>query len=129
VNLEAVEWGILNSRIKSSSLQFTLAWRRWIGDYLDPATFLELYSFGNGGNYNSERYEALLDKAKKTLKQEERFAILHEAEDVLMEDMPCIPLYFMTISTMSKDYVIGYKKNPLGNLYLKDLDINLELQK
>jgi ABC-type transport system substrate-binding protein len=45
-----------------------------------------------------------------------------------MEDMPLIPLYYMTISTMTKDYVIGYTKNPLGNIYLKNLDIDLDLR-
>jgi ABC-type transport system substrate-binding protein len=40
-----------------------------------------------------------------------------------MEDMPMIPLYYMTNVLMVKDYVKGYNKDVLGYVQFKNVDI------
>lgn len=123
VNLEDLEYGVLLDRRKANNRQYTLAWRRWIGDYPDPVTFLELFTYASGKNYNNPKFEELMEQARKTVNQEKRFAILREVEDVLMEDMPFILLYYMTNPLMIREGVVGFKKSPLGNIYYKNVDI------
>ncbi len=72
----------------------------WIGDYPDPRTFLELFLSNtehNPTNFASERYDHLiLEAAPKEESIARRNAIYTEAETILMEAMPLIPLFIHT---------------------------------
>ena len=91
----------------------------WVGDYIDPYTFLNLFYGKNNdsstGWYNPE-YDKMLDEANKQLDPMKRFEILAKAEYFLMKDQPVVP--FMTNETnwIKKPYVKGMYPNP-GTLH------------
>lgn len=70
----------------------------WFGDYGDPLTFLNLHRTGNGNNdrgYSNPSYDALLERAAQTLDDDERMAILHEAERMIVEEeLPVLPFWY-----------------------------------
>jgi len=76
---------------------YDISRRGWIGDYVDPNTFLDMMITDGGNNktgFRDTRYdEIILREAPKKLDQEERFALYREAETILMEQMPIIPVY------------------------------------
>jgi len=76
---------------------YDISRRGWIGDYVDPNTFLDMMITDGGNNktgFSDTRYdEIILREAPKKLDQEERFALYREAETILMEQMPIIPVY------------------------------------
>ena len=76
---------------------FTIARGGWYGDYTDPTTWLDLFKTGDGNNdgrFSSPAYDALLEKAAAEPNPQKRFALLHDAERLLVEDeFPAIPLY------------------------------------
>ncbi len=88
----------------------------WYGDFEDPTTFLDLSRSTDGNNdrkYNSPEFDALLDKAAVEADPEKRFAILREAETLLMErDMPMVPLsHFATIYMFDPTKIRGLTRN------------------
>ena len=91
----------------------------WVGDYIDPFTFLNLFYGKNNdsstGWYYPE-YDKMLDEANQQLDPTKRFEILARAEYFLMKDQPVVP--FMTNETnwIKKPYVKGLYPNP-GTLH------------
>ncbi len=123
LNIENMEYAVLLDRRNANNRQYTMAYRRWIGDYLDPATFIELFTLDSGKNWTNPKYEDLVEQAKSETDQAKRFDLMHQAEGVLMEDMPIIPLYYSTNPYMIKDYIKGFTYSPIGTFYVKNLDI------
>lgn len=92
-----------------------LARQGWIGDYVDPNTFLELLtstSANNKSGWKDLKYDQLLAEANSTVDQQERAAKLQKTESYLLEQQPMIPLIVKALALMRKPYV----KNLDGNL-------------
>lgn len=118
VILQGQEWEIFNNLKKNGD--FEIARHGWTGDYVDPMTFLDLFRTGGGNNnpkYSSTVYDNLLDSAKREVNAQKRMRLLHDAESVLMDDMPIIPIFFYTSPVLVKPYVKGISKSPLGFIY------------
>ncbi len=84
-----------NERTKNH--HFSIARGGWYGDYPDPTTWLDLARSGNGNNdgqFSAPAFDALMTQSEKEPDRAKRFAILQEAEKLLVEDQ-CgfIPLY------------------------------------
>ncbi len=98
----------------------------WIGDYDDAFSFSELLHSANQMNnpgYASERYDGLLDQAAAEPDIEKRRALLEEAERVMLDDLPIIPIYVYVSKHLVKPWVEGYTPNIMDRHYSKDLSI------
>lgn len=88
----------------------------WIGDYLDPTTFLDLLRTGasnNGTGWSKAEYDALLDEAAKTREPAKRFALLRRAESMMLAEVPVVPLYHVPNRTLRHAAVKGWHDNLL----------------
>jgi len=87
----------------------------WIGDYNDPNTFLELLRGDIGGQnpaaYDNPRYNEMLAKAANLSDLEERGKLLAEAEALMLDEHPIVPLYFYTRPLMVGTHVKGWQDN------------------
>ncbi len=86
----------------------------WIGNYLDPMYFLELFHSDNQQNdvgFFNDEYDALLARAARTADRQERFATLREAERILLETQPFAPIYTYVTRRVVKPYVRGWQPN------------------
>ncbi|SHJ32006.1 oligopeptide transport system substrate-binding protein [Clostridium cavendishii DSM 21758] len=102
--------------------EYVMARSSWIADYNDPMTFLDLFLIKNGNNnsgYYKPEYDKLINAAKAEIDPAKRTAILHEAEDMIMNDMPIIPVYYYTNVTAIKKNVKNIEKSPLGFVYFR----------
>ena len=76
--------------------RFMIAWGNWYADYNDPTTFLDCLAAENGNNdsgYANPRYDALLADAAAQADPAARFALLRDAERVVVEeDCPILPI-------------------------------------
>lgn len=90
------ERNVLSARIRK--LDYDLARSDWYGDYLDPMTFLEMFTTGNNQNrtgWSHAEYDALLRDARRTADPRERYDLLARAERILCaEQLPIIPIHF-----------------------------------
>lgn len=114
LGLENVEFQVKLDREKAGDYAISRA--GWIGDYMDPMTILDLWlteSSFNDAKYNNPKYDELILGAKATADQDVRFKNMREAEAMLMEDMPIIPVYFYTQPYAVKPNVEGIYKLPL----------------
>jgi oligopeptide transport system substrate-binding protein len=92
----------------------------WIGDTGDAATFAERMHSASGINdtgYASGRYDALVAQAAGEPDAARRYALLGQAEQVLLEDLPMIPLYFYVSKHLVKPYVTGWQPNIMDHHY------------
>ena len=90
----------------------------WVADYPDPHNFLDnLFYTGSENNhfeYSNPELDALLDRAAVEQDSGARLVMYQQAEQMVVEEAPCLPLWFGTNYILVKPYVQGYKLNPLG---------------
>jgi oligopeptide transport system substrate-binding protein len=88
----------------------------WVGDYMDPYTYLNLYTTkvggDNGSGWYDPKYVAKLNEANRESDETKRMALLAEAEAMLLEAQPILPLVIPATSWMKKPYVKGLYPNP-----------------
>jgi oligopeptide transport system substrate-binding protein len=113
--LKSEEWGVyLDDR---SNLNYSVCRAGWIGDYMDPNTFLDMWVTGGGNNdtgWSNKSYDALIAKAKATLDPKARMAALHAAEKILMTDMPILPIYYYTNPVLLSKSIKNFYQSTLG---------------
>ena len=121
VTLTNQEWKVYLDSI--TQMNFEIARRGWIGDYVDPNNFLDLFLTGGGNNntgFASPEYDDLvLRKAPQATTKEERFRIFYEAETLLMEQMPIIPIYTYTSKHLIQPSVKGLPSNLMDSVNMK----------
>jgi oligopeptide transport system substrate-binding protein len=125
VELSNQEWG---SYLQSTvALQYDVARRSWIGDYLDPNTFLGLMMSDDGNNrtgWKDPAYDALMRAAAREIDPAERMRIMARAEALLLDQAPVIPLYHYATSELIKPYVRGLYPTALDTHTLKHVWID-----
>jgi len=87
----------------------------WSADYMDPYTFLSIFytpTGTNGTGWWDPKYVELLDEANRTIDHQQRYQILAQAEQLLLDAQPVIPLTVGTTRWMKKPYVKGLYPNP-----------------
>ena len=72
----------------------------------------------------AETYDVLISTIKSCTDTEKRYAMMHLAEDILMETGCIVPLYYYTDLYMIDDSVKGFFSNPLGYKYLMYTTVN-----
>jgi oligopeptide transport system substrate-binding protein len=94
---------------------FGLSLAGWVGDYLDPLSFLNVYltaSVGhNDSNYRSADYDRLVAEASATAELAPRFALFQQAEALFLRDLPSLPLVHRPSVHLVHRSVRGYEAN------------------
>lgn len=101
VTLTNQEWKVYLAT--TQRIEHDVARAGWIGDYLDPNTFLNLWISDGGNNrtgWSHPAYDSLIEAASLLPASEERMKLFGEAETILMREMPVIPIYFYTSNTL-----------------------------
>ncbi|WP_300370422.1 peptide ABC transporter substrate-binding protein [Brachyspira sp.] len=96
---------------------YQMARMGWTGDYNDPMTMLDvMISYGgiNHSGFNNKEYDDNLLIAKQSADNKIRMQAMAKAENILMEEMPIIPLYYRADLFMKNPKLQGVVLNPLG---------------
>jgi oligopeptide transport system substrate-binding protein len=126
VEIQSTEFDTLLYDLRGYELQtFTIG---WIADYPDPENFLDLL-FHSGSVENHTRYseadvDALLEAARVESDTEARLAIYGEIEQAIVNDAPCLPIYFDQDYYLVKPEVKGFHPSPLVSPIFKDVWID-----
>jgi oligopeptide transport system substrate-binding protein len=89
----------------------------WGADYMDPFTFLGLFTTPvgvNGTGWYDLKYVAMLDQANRTLDHQQRYDLLAKAEKYLLDAQPLIPIETSAVNWLKKPYVKGMYPNAAG---------------
>ncbi|PIR20740.1 MAG: ABC transporter substrate-binding protein [Deltaproteobacteria bacterium CG11_big_fil_rev_8_21_14_0_20_47_16] len=95
---------------------FMICRAAWGGDFPDAMTFLENMTSAspqNYSNWSSAKYDALINQAQNESNVAKRNQQLHDAEAVLIEEVPLVPIMQQNKDFMIKPYVKGYYSNSL----------------
>ncbi|WP_370853001.1 peptide ABC transporter substrate-binding protein [Pararhizobium haloflavum] len=95
--------------------EFDVVRAGWIGDYSDPQNFLFLHESDNlGFNYSrweNEEYDQLMSDAESETDLDARAEILKQAETLLLEEVPVIPILYYTANSLVSDKLVGWEDN------------------
>ncbi|MEN9654340.1 MAG: oligopeptide-binding protein oppA [Chlamydiota bacterium] len=118
VTLEGIEPKVYFDRVSKGAYQITGG--SWTADFNDPINFLEVFKDRQCGTNNTgwenKRYVDLLKRCSLCTNRDERFELMRQAELVLMDDMPIIPLYHGVLNYMVQEGLKGVAVSPLGQL-------------
>jgi oligopeptide transport system substrate-binding protein len=102
----------------------------WVADYPHPQNFLDvLFRTGaenNFAEYSNPAVDAVLDKAAAEGDSEKSLELYRQAEQMLVDDAACLPLWFGMNYILVKPYVKGYELNPMGFAWLNKVSIEDE---
>ncbi|WIO73047.1 peptide ABC transporter substrate-binding protein [Porticoccaceae bacterium LTM1] len=125
VRLRNEDWKVYLASENAGKYQMSRA--SWIGDYLDPNTFLDLWITGGGNNrtgWSNKEFDSLiLDQAPAAQTQEERFALMKKAEAILLNELPVIPIYTYSTKYLVHPSVKGLDANLLDNPLFKYMSL------
>ena len=99
------------------NLAFTLGANGWVADFADPVTFLDVFVTGGGNSWtgwSNTRYDGLIAEAARTLDPKQRYEIFQQAEAILLEQAPIIPLVFGARNYLIDPAVKGWEPAPVG---------------
>jgi oligopeptide transport system substrate-binding protein len=115
--IEPVEWNILFSKMTEGNFQIgMMGWQPWINDPM--YTF---HAFKNGkelinfSKWEDEKYQRILDLAGKEASLKLKEAHYLQAEELLLEEMPVIPIFFIAPHALKKKNLCIPHVSPLMN--------------
>lgn len=116
IQLENREWKTYLKAVHA--LDYDLARGGWIGDYQDPNTFLEMWVSGGGNNetgWADPEFDALIRDAAREPDPAQRLVLLGQAEAILNDQVPFLPMYWYTWSELMQPDVRGHHPNLLDH--------------
>ncbi len=115
-DLENQEWAVFQDTRTQGD--YEVARGGWLTDFMDPMGLLAIFQQGNSyndPNYANDEYDALVSKANSTVGAE-HFDALYAAQDILMSELPIVPVYHYTDSYLSSPQVKNWTRSVLGTL-------------
>ncbi len=122
VKIEQVE----SANLRNSMTRGDLAFFRgsWIADYPDAENFYTVFYSKNPAPPNYTRFknaefDALYEKALNENEDNQRYAIYHQMDRILIEESPVVFLYYDETAIFASKDVQGLSKNAINLLSLK----------
>ncbi|MEH6557004.1 MAG: peptide ABC transporter substrate-binding protein [Oceanicoccus sp.] len=113
-----------------TNMDYEIARGSWIGDYVDPNTFLDMFVSGGGNNqtgFSNPEYDSAIQSAAKTIDMKQRFEYFQQAEKILTDQVPVMPIYTYTRLYLKAPELKGWYSNildhhPYKYIYLEKTD-------
>ncbi len=126
VSLHNQDWKVFLNSVDNGN--YGIARAGWIGDYVDPNTFLDMWTTDGGNNrtgWSSARFDQLiLEEAPRAEAREQRYRLMREAEAILLEAMPIIPIHIYTSKSLVHPALKGLEPNILDYTLYKNLSLD-----
>ncbi len=121
IKLQSVEGKVYFDRV--SKQDFQLSCGSWIADFADPINFLEVFKYQKGSSNNTlwenPQYIALLDQSAQASDAEQRVKLLAQSEQILIDEMPIIPIFYYTMLYVNQPYLKDVVLTPMGQIDFK----------
>ncbi len=116
VRLVNQEWKVIQANRASGGFQLLRS--AWNPDYLDPLSFLSIWTSSSRNNFtgwSSNDYDELLFRAERTVDPAARNKLLQQAEAQLLDAAPFIPIYHYAHVFLLHPSVKGWHSTPLDH--------------
>jgi len=117
VRIEKVEWKVFLDMVHG--LEYQIARGGWYGDYVDPNTFLDMFLTGGGNNetgWSNAAYDRRIADAAREIDPARRTRILRQAERLLLDEVPIMPIYYYTAAFLVRPGLEGVEPNLLNRI-------------
>jgi len=111
------DWAVFQDTRQDGN--YDIARGGWVTDFMDPFGMLTIFTSDNPYNdsgYDSAAFDALMIDAQTITDVATHFQKLYAAQDILMVDLPIIPIYYYADTYLIKNYVSGWGRSVLGSL-------------
>jgi oligopeptide transport system substrate-binding protein len=108
------EWGSYQTSVRQ--MEFDAARRAWIADYIDPNSHLDLMvtdGENNNTGWSNAKYDRLIAAAHAESDDTKRLELFRNAERIVMDEMPIIPIYYYVDKNQVRANIRGFHRNPL----------------
>ena len=100
----------------------------WIADYPDAENYLSVFYSKNPAppnytRYNNPKFDALFEKAISETNDSLRYKLYQQADQVMIEDAPVVPLWYDMVVHLVQPNVQGFTPNALNLLELRRVRI------
>lgn len=106
---------------KLFSGNYDLSSGSWFADYFDPMSFLSIFQYKENGTnatgWSNADYTRLLEQSCLEIDPQKRTDLLVQAQDILMNEMPVLPLFYFSFS-FAKNQQLQAELSPLGTMQL-----------
>jgi oligopeptide transport system substrate-binding protein len=122
VALENQEWKVYLDT--QAQLEYDVSRSSWIADYPDPIGFLKIFTTANENNrtgWSNAAFDALITAAEGAPPGTQRNALMAEAEDLLLEELPVLPVYSYVTQNLVNARLGGFHSNVLNEHSPRDL--------
>lgn len=124
--IDNTEWQVYLDKLSNKDYQVGRI--GWTGKYNDATTYLDIFKTIDTGNndtgWEDPEYYELMELATYELDPDKRIEYLQEAEAILMDHLPILPVYFYSNAYVQKDHVSGMDYDGVGRINLKNVSVN-----
>lgn len=126
VQVETVQKALLLELTSNSRALFFRG--SWIADYPDAENYLSVFYSKNPAppnytQYKNPAFDALFEKALVETNDSVRYKLYQQADQLMMEDAPVVPLWYDKVVRLVQPEVTGFKPNALNLLELRRVKI------
>ena len=123
IKCEAVEWEVILRRLGKQVPHLLIM--GWAADYPDPDDFLRarIDHIQQQSGWRNDDYDSLVSQAQHSLDQGERLKLYEEAERILVEEAPIVPIFHRSVRLLVKPWVTRFPTTGLRKWYFKDVII------
>jgi oligopeptide transport system substrate-binding protein len=93
----------------------------WLPEYPDPDSFLRVCPGPDNAEWQNDRYEALVEKARRITDQEVRMNLYRQADRILIEEAVLMPIYYGRTNLLVKPWVTRHPVSMIGEWFWKDV--------
>jgi ABC-type oligopeptide transport system substrate-binding subunit len=121
IKWETVEWQAILARLGEQVPHLLIM--GWMADYPDPDNFLRarIDHIQYQSGWRNERYDRLVRQAQRSLDQGERIKLYGEAEQILVDESPIMPVFHTSVRLLVKPWVASYPTTGLKEWFFKDV--------
>ncbi len=121
---ETMEWSLFLDKLERETPHLLAS--GFGADYLDPDSFLRTGNVLRPTQWRNEAYDSLVEKARHLTIQGERMELYRQAERILVEEAPLMPLAYRRLGLLVKPWVRKYPTSPMGSDYWFGKDVVIE---
>lgn len=127
VQVEAIQKSLLLEMTSTSKALFFRG--SWIADYPDAENYLSVFYSKNPAppnytRYNNPAFDAAFEKALAETNDSVRYALYRQADQIMINDAPVVPLWYDVAVHLVQPNVTGFYPNALNLLELRRTRIN-----
>ena len=127
IRVEIMQPSLLREQMSSSQAPFF--WATWIADYPDAEAYLSMFYGENTAppnytRFKNEQFDDLYRQALTVSDEQERIKLYQAMDRIIIEEAPCIPLFYDEIIHFLQFRVKGWNYSSLNLPDLKRIDLN-----